>query len=62
MSTDEHSVPTLIPVRDAAARRAGHPTLRRVLRWVSNILLFLGVLAFVWTFVIWKWGDPVTAL
>jgi sortase A len=63
VSTDEHSVPTLIPVRDAAvAPRAGHPTLRRVLRWAGNTLLVLGVLMFVWTFVIWKWGDPVTAL
>jgi sortase A len=63
MSTDEHSVPTLIPVLDAAsAKRAGHPAIRRVLRWFSHILLALGVLAFVWTFVIWKWGDPVTAL
>ena len=29
---------------------------------VSHILLALGVLAFVWAFVIWKWSDPVTAL
>ena len=63
MSTDEHTVPTLVPARDAvAAPRSGHPALRRLARWVSHILLALGVLAFVWTFVIWKWGDPVTAL
>ena len=63
MSTDEHTVPTLIPVLDARPRRG--PATRRSaasLRWLSYILLALGVLAFVWTFVIWKWGDPVTAL
>ena len=42
--------------------RVRHGFVRRVLRALSYVLLGLGVLAFVWAFVIWKWSDPVTAL
>ena len=33
-----------------------------MLRVFSYVLLTLGLLAFVWAFVIWKWNDPFTAL
>ena len=63
MSTDEHTVPTLGPVLErTAAPRARHGFVRRMLRALSYVLLGLGLLAFVWAFVIWKWSDPVTAL
>ena len=65
MSTDEHTAPTLIPVLEAPSvpvPRIRHRILRRGLRVFSHILLTLGVLAFVWAFVIWKWNDPITAL
>jgi sortase A len=63
MSTDEHTVPTLVPVPVGKPVARVHGGLvRRSLRALSYILLALGVLAFVWAFVIWKWSDPVTAL
>lgn len=66
MSTDEHTVPTVPTLRPVlegkAVPRARHGLARRALRVLSYILLGLGVLAFVWAFVIWKWNDPVTAL
>ena len=35
---------------------------QRIARLTGTVLMALGVLAFVWGFVIWRWGDPVTAL
>ena len=35
---------------------------RRIARIASTVLLALGVLALVWGFVIWRWGDPVTGV
>ena len=35
---------------------------RGVLRRLGTVLIALGVLALVWTFVIWKWNDPVTGV
>jgi sortase A len=63
VSTDEHTAPPLVPVLErSAAPRIRHGFVRRALRVLSYVLLGLGVLAFVWVFVIWKWSDPVTAL
>jgi sortase A len=33
---------------------------RRVLRWVGNVSVVLGLLALVWAFWTWRWGDPLT--
>jgi sortase A len=63
VATDEHTVPTLVPVLDGkAVPRLRRGLVRRTLRILSHILLTLGVLAFVWAFVIWKWSDPFTGL
>ena len=43
----------------APARRL---SIRRVVRTFGHLLLVLGVLLLVWSFVIWKWSDPFTAL
>lgn len=36
--------------------------MRRALHLAGTISLGIGVLLFVWAFVVWKWNDPVTAL
>jgi sortase A len=36
--------------------------LQRLARLTGTVLMGLGVLALVWGFVIWRWGDPVTGL
>jgi sortase A len=46
---------------DHATRRRHHRT-RRVLRAAGGLLLIGGVVVVLWGLVIWKWGDPVTAL
>lgn len=35
---------------------------RRLVRLGGTVLVLAGVLALVWGFAIWRWGDPVTAL
>lgn len=35
---------------------------RRVARMIGTVLLAAGVLALVWGFATWQWGDPVTSL
>jgi sortase A len=35
---------------------------QRIARLTGTVLMGLGVLALVWGFVIWRWGDPVTGL
>jgi sortase A len=35
---------------------------RRVVRLVSNVLIVAGLVALVWSFAVWRWGDPVSAL
>jgi sortase A len=35
---------------------------QRIARLAGTVLMSLGVLALVWGFVIWRWGDPVTGL
>jgi sortase A len=62
MSTDEHTIPPLVPVLQRTTMPRLRNGVRRVLRVLSYVLLSLGVLAFVWAFVIWKWNDPFTAL
>jgi sortase A len=36
--------------------------LQRIARISGTVLMGLGVLALIWGFVIWRWGDPVTGL
>jgi sortase A len=46
-----------------ARTTAAKPSLpRRIARLTGTVLMSLGVLALVWGFVIWRWGDPVTGL
>jgi sortase A len=35
---------------------------RRLRRLLTNTLIFVGVALLVWTFVVWRWNDPVTSL
>jgi sortase A len=43
-------------------RRSASSLPRRIARASGIVLIALGVLAFVWAFAIWRWGDPVTGL
>ena len=36
--------------------------MRRVARLAGTVLMALGVLAVIWGFVVWQWGDPATGL
>ena len=35
---------------------------RRAVRWLGTGLVAAGVLVLVWSFVVWRWNDPVTGL
>jgi sortase A len=35
---------------------------RRVVRWLGTGLIATGLALLVWSFVVWRWNDPVTAL
>lgn len=43
-------------------RTGTRPLRRRVLHLAGTISLGIGILLFVWAFVVWKWNDPVTAV
>jgi sortase A len=48
---------------DAALERTPRlPRRRRAVRLLGTILLWLGVIALAWSFVVWRWGDPVSGL
>jgi sortase A len=46
----------------AGVRTLGRVQARTLVRWLGGALFALGVLLLVWGFVVWRWGDPVTAV
>ena len=63
VSTKRSGPPMVRSMSGGAAITAGvRIPFRRTLRFLSHALIVLGILAFVWAFVIWKWNDPVTAV
>jgi sortase A len=51
-----------VDAAEAATQRTVVRRRHRVLRWLGTGLILAGVAVLAWSFVVWRWNDPVTGL